>query len=92
MARLDFDSNKPVSELHVALVARDCAGSLPYTLDLFQKWEDKLACRLHFVFVENGSTDDTHQKLEEFLAWRHGHYHDGGSDERACEMVGVTRT
>lgn len=66
------ESGSVVTDLNVVLVARDCEGSLPYTLSLFESWQETYDCNFNFVFVENGSKDDTRQLLEKFVKGRTG--------------------
>ena len=66
MKKILIESGEPVTDLNIVLVARDCAKSLPSTLALFEVWEDNYDCNFHFVFVENGSKDNTRSMLESF--------------------------
>lgn len=66
------DSGKLISKMNVVLVARDCANSIQTTFALFQKWEKKYDCEFFFIFVENGSKDNTRDLIKDFLKNHHG--------------------
>ena len=61
------DSGNQISKLNVVLMARDAALSLTQTFELFECWQSMYDCDFNYIFVEDGSKDNTRELLQSFV-------------------------
>jgi hypothetical protein len=66
------DSGMPVRKISVIWLCRDSKSHLYYLFDTLAKIEKTYECEFEYFIAENGSSDNTHKLLRNFLHTREG--------------------
>ena len=67
-----FDSGHIVGNISVVVLARNNSSYLPKLFQILSNLENTYEVRFDYLFIENGSTDNTLELLRDFMASRDG--------------------